>query len=275
MANAEEKIQQKVKTDSAANAGQAGQASQANNNTVEIDLVALFYRLLEKFHWILLTALVGAGIALVIVSKFVTPMYQATAKIYIVGSDTTISLSDLQIGSNLAADYQEVFKNWHVHELVDKRLNLNYSYSKLAGMISVSNPANTHVLYVSVKSPDPEEAKMLADAYAQVAREFIATKMDMREPNIFEEARMPSAPVSPQKTRDIIIGFLLGGLLAAAIVTIKFLSDDRILSGEDIEKVGGLATLGMIPLQDIGDEAENSKKGRKKKNKDSNKGGKE
>ena len=275
MANADEKKQQKVKTDSVANAGQAGQASQANNNAVEIDLVALFYRLLEKFHWILLTALVGAGIALVIVSKFVTPMYQATAKIYIVGSDTTISLSDLQIGSNLAADYQEVFKNWHVHELVDNRLNLNYSYTKLAGMISVTNPSNTHVLYVSAKSPDPVEAKTLADAYAQVAREFIATKMDMREPNIFEEARMPSAPVSPQKTRDIIIGFLLGGLLAAAIVTIKFLSVVRILSGEDIEKVGGLATLGIIPLQDIGDEAENSKKGRKKKNKDSNKGGKE
>ena len=43
----------------------------------------------------------------------------------VVGSDTTISLSDLQIGTNLAADYQEVFKNWHVHELVDKRLGIH------------------------------------------------------------------------------------------------------------------------------------------------------
>jgi capsular polysaccharide biosynthesis protein len=266
MANADEKKQQKAKTDSPA-------AAKQENDVTEIDLVALFYRLLEKFHWILLTALVGAGIALVIVLKFITPMYQATAKIYIVGSDTTISLSDLQIGSNLAADYQEVFKNWHVHELVDKRLNLNYSYTKLAGMISVTNPSNTHVLYVSAKSPDPVEAKTLADAYAQVAREFIATKMDMREPNIFEEAMLPSKPVSPQKTRDVIIGFLIGALLAAAIVTIKFLSDDRILSSEDIEKVGNLATLGMIPLQDIGEEEE-GKKGHKKKNKGST-GGKE
>ena len=224
---------------------------EAEENEDEIDLGGLFFRLLEKIHWIIICAIIGAAIAGALVFKFITPIYQATAKIYIVGSDTTISLSDLQIGSNLAADYQEVFKNWHVHELVDKRLNLDYSYSKLSGMINITNPQNTHVLYVNVKSPDPEEAKLIADTYAQVAREFIAAKMDMREPNIFEEAKLPDKPVSPQKTRDIVIGFVLGALLAMAIITVKFLTDDRILTTEDISKVGNLATLGMIPLQDF------------------------
>ena len=232
------------------------QVDEIDQDAEEIDLGALFYRFLEKIHWILLTALVGAAIAGVLVFKFITPIYEATAKIYIVGSDTTISLSDLQIGSNLAADYQEVFKNWHVHELVDKRLNLDYSYSKLAGMITITNPQNTHVLYVTVKSPDPEEAKIIADTYAQVAREFIATKMDMREPNIFEEAKLPDKPVTPKKTRDIVIGFALGALLAMAVIAIKFFSDDRILTSEDITKVGNLATLGMIPLQDFEHNAE-------------------
>jgi len=242
------------------------------DDEAEIDLAGLFYRFLEKMHWIILTALIGAAIAGVIVFKVVTPIYQATSKIYIVGSDTTISLSDLQIGSNLAADYSEVFKNWHVHELVDRRLKLDYSYTKLAGMLTISNPANTHVIYVSVKSPDPQEAKMIADTYAQVAREFIATKMDMREPNIFEEAKLPDKPVSPQKTRDIVIGFMIGALLAMAVITIKFLSDDRILSSEDIAKVGGLTTLGLVPLQEELKEAdEQEKKKRHKKQK----GGKE
>ncbi len=264
MANEEEKKLVPMTTGTAGTGTVTAAQNQEEDDEAEIDLTALFYRILEKIHWILLTALVGAAIAGVIVYKVITPMYQATSKIYIVGSDTTISLSDLQIGSNLAADYQEVFKNWHVHELVDKRLNLDYSYSKLSGMISVSNPANTHVLYVSAKSPDPQEAKMIADAYAQVAREFIATKMDMREPNIFEEAMLPTKPVTPQKTRDIIIGFLIGALIAAAVVTIKFLSDDRVLSSEDIAKVGNMTTLGMIPLQELED-AEEEKKGLKGK----------
>ena len=240
-------------------------STKQNNDTAEeeIDLLALFYRFLEKAHWIILCALIGAAIAGVLVFKVVTPIYQATSKIYIVGSDTTISLSDLQIGSNLAADYQEVCKNWHVHELVDKRLNLDYSYSKLSGMLSVSNPANTHVIYVSIKSPDPQEAKLIADTYAQVAREFIAAKMDMREPNIFEEAKLPDKPVSPQKARSVIIGFLLGALLAMAIVTIKFFGDDRICTSEDIAKVGNIPTLGMIPLQNMGENDEKAKKHRK------------
>ena len=226
----------------------------------EIDLTGLFYRFLEKMHWIVLTALIGAVIAGVLVFKVITPIYEATSKLYIVGSDTTISLSDLQIGSNLAADYSEVFKNWHVHELVDKRLNLDYSYTKLSEMLKVSNPQNTHVIYVSVKSPDPQEAKMIADTYAQVAREFIATKMDMREPNIFEEAKLPDKPVSPKKTRDIVIGFAIGALLAMAMITIKYLSDDRILSSEDIAKVGGLTTLGLVPLQEEMKAAEEEEK---------------
>lgn len=258
----------KASTQNAAGENRAAVSSApkaTNSNIIEIDLVALFYRFLEKAHWIVLTALVGAAIAFAIVNYLVTPIYQATAKIYIVGSDTTISLSDLQIGSNLAADYKEVFKNWHVHELVDKRLNLNYSYSKLSSMVSVTNPSSTHVLYVSVKNPDPAEAKLMADTYAQVAREFIAAKMDMREPNVFEEARTPSSPVTPQKTRDIIIGFLLGALLSMAVVTIKFVSDDRICTSEDIAKVGKLPTLGMIPLQDMehNSEKESNKKNRK------------
>ncbi len=235
------------------------------NDENEIDLRALFYRFLEKIHWIMLMALIGAAITGFLVFKVIKPIYQATAKIYIVGSDTTISLTDLQIGSNLAADYQEVFKNWHVHELVDKRLNLNYSYSELSKMVSVTNPSSTHVLYVNVKSPDPAEAKLMADTYAQVAREFIAAKMDMREPNVFEEARMPTQPVTPQKTRDIVIGFVLGALLAMIVITIKFFGDDRICTTEDVAKVGNLPTLGLIPLQDMEQNAEQRREKRIRK----------
>ena len=217
----------------------------------EIDLVALLYRLLEKIHWILLSALLCAAAAGAAVYLLVTPIYQATSKIYIVGSDTAISLADLQIGSNLAADYQEVFKNWHVHELVASRLGLDRSYPSLSANLSISNPSNTHVIYVSFKSPDPQEAKLVADTYAQVAREFIAARMDMREPNIFEEAKLPDRPVSPNKRRDIVMGFLIGALAAMAVITVLFLGDDRIRTAEDVRKVGGMATLGMIPIQDL------------------------
>ena len=238
---------------------QTAQNTARSNRGDEIDLVALAMAMLEKIHWILLAAFLGVLIASAYVFVLATPIYEAVSKIYIVGSESAISLSDLQIGTNLAADYQEVFKNWHVHELVEQRLGLDYSYSDLAKMITVTNPANTHVLYIRAQSPDPEEAKALADTYANVAREFIAAKMDIREPNVFEEARLPSRPVSPQKTKTIAIGFLLGMLLAMAGVTVNYLSDDRIMTSEDVQKVGGLATLGLVPLQSGLDDTEAEK----------------
>ena len=149
------------------------------NEDDEINLVELLYRLIEKWKIIALASLLGALIAAVYTFCFITPMYTATSKLYVVNTkDSAINLSDLQIGNYLASDYTEVFSNWHVHEMVLQRLGLDYTYSQLAGMVSVKNPKDTRILYVSVVSDDPQEAKDMADTYAQVAREFIAVKMD-------------------------------------------------------------------------------------------------
>lgn len=218
-----------------------------------IDWASLLYRLLENIHWILLAALLCAGAVGLYTKIAVTPVYQATSKIYIAGSETTISLSDIQLGSSLATDYQEAFKIWHVHEMVDERLGLDYSYSKLAGMVSVSNPNGSHLLYINVKSSDPEEAKLLADTYAEVVQEFISEKMELRKPQVLEVAQVPARPVSPNLKAEVIKAFLIGAAVAAAVVVFLYLLDDKIHSGEDIEQATGLPTLGMLPRQEQDD----------------------
>lgn len=214
----------------------------------EIDLVELMYRLLEKAKYIILAAIVGAIIAGVFTFQFMTPTYTATSKLYVLNSkDSALSLSDLQIGTQLASDYIEVFSNWHVHEMVNQRMGTDYTYSQLNNMVSVSNPTGTRILYIKVTAGSPEEAKTMADTYAAVAQEFIAAKMETEMPNVFEEALQPSAPSSPNKTRNVILGFMLGALLACGIIVVQFITDDRIRTSESLEKHLGMATLGMMP----------------------------
>ena len=215
-----------------------------------IDWMALVFRLLENIHWILLSAILCAAVAGVYAKTILVPIYQTTSKIYIAGSETTISLSDLQLGSSLAKDYQEVFKIWHVHELVDERLGLDYSYSKLAGMVSVSNPDGSHVLYINVKSTDPEEAKLLADTYAEVVQDYIAEKLELRKPQLLQLAQLPSSPISSDIRSTIIKWFVIGGAAASALIVFLYLLDDRIRTGDDVEKATGLATLGVLAKQD-------------------------
>ena len=227
---------------------QVNQAAVQVEEQTEIDLAELFFRLLEKAKFIIPAAILGAVLAAIYTFLMVTPKYTATSKMYVVNaSSSVIDLSALQIGTQLASDYKEVFSNWHVHERVLQRLNLPYSYSQLNKMVSVSNSEAQRILHIRVESTSPQEAKLLADTYAQVAQEFIAETMSTQRPNIFEEALLPSAPSSPNKTRNILLGFLLGGILAAGIVVVQFLVDDRIHSEEDITKYLGLPVLGIMP----------------------------
>lgn len=215
-----------------------------------IDWKELIFRLLENIHWIILTAILCAAAVGIYVKTAVTPIYQTTSKIYIAGSETTISLSDIQLGSSLARDYQEVFKIWHVHEMVDERLNLDYSYSKLSSMVSISNPEGSHLLYINVQSPDPQEAKLLADTYAEVVQEFISEKMELRRPQLLEVAQLPTRPISPNISASVVRAFIAGAVFSMAVVVLLSLLDDKIRTSEDVEKASGLPTLGVIMRQE-------------------------
>lgn len=225
-------------------------AAQAVGDADTIDLVELFYRLLEKAKYIVAAALIGALLAGVYTIFCITPMYTATSKLYVLNpKDTAVNLSDLQIGTYLAEDYKEVFNIWHVHEMVIEELGLPYSYKQLSSMLTITNPSNTRILSITVKSPDPDEAKSIADTYAKVAREFIGTAMETEEPNVIEEALRPSSPSSPSKVKNVMLGFLLGLVVSCGLITLQFIMDDRIRNSEELSRYLGMTTLGILPMQ--------------------------
>ena len=239
---------------------------QTKDGEIEIDLGELFLRLLDKWYIVVAAALVGTIISGVWTYFFVTPMYEATTKLYILNSsNSAINLSDLQIGSQLATDYTYVFQNWHVHEKVIEELGLPYTYKDMDGMIRVSNPSGTRLLNITVSSPDPAEAQLVANTYAKVGREFISAVMKTEEPTIFQEARRPTRASSPSKTRNLIIGFMIGALIACAIIVIDFILDDKVRTSDDVTKLLGLPTLGVVTMQN-GMNADNNRnyKGAKK-----------
>ena len=221
-----------------------------NNEEFTIDIVELLTCLLDNAKYIISISLLCAVVAGVIVFMFITPVYTATSKLYIMSSDdSAINLSDLQMGTYLASDYQEVFYNWHVHESVIQKLSLPYDYETISGMLEVTNPSDTRILYISITSEDPKEAKLIADTYADVAQEFITATMETREPSIFEEALLPTVPSAPHKLRIIILAFICGFIVSCGFITVKFILDDRIRTASDIEKYLDLTVIGMMPMQ--------------------------
>lgn len=219
-----------------------------DNVEFEIDIVELLLRVLEKWKSIVAGALLGAVLMGIYSFVLASPVYEATSKLYVLtASDSAINLSDLQIGSYLTSDYQEVFETWEVHEIVRQNLGLTYSRKDLRDMLTIRNPGDTRVLYITVSSEDPYEAAMLANEYASVARQYISSTMLTDAPSEFSEALVPEAPVAPRKKMNVALGFILGAFIVCAVAVVRFLLDDKIKTPDDIRRYTGLPTLAVVP----------------------------
>ncbi len=222
-------------------------AAQAGGQTATIDLVELFFYCLSRCYVIIIGALIGAiwmGFSAQYLSQ---PVYTATSKLYIVGQTGTNIIADLQIGTVLTLDYQEVFKTWEVHQMVNEQLKTEYPYSQLQSMITVTNPEDTRILYITVRHTDPQMAADIANAYAVAAKWFITESMLTDAPTTFSVALVPSMPSSSGTTSQVIKGFLLGTVLAGGLLVLAFVLDNRPKSPEDIMNCSGLPTLAVIP----------------------------
>ena len=233
------------------------------NEETEIDLVELFFEFVRHIWAILCVTIAGALAAGVITMFVLTPMYTSTSQLYIISNSSIVDLSSLQMSTSLTADYEEMIKTRPVVEQVIENLNLKTTYSELLSHISITNETNTRIIKITVEYDDPVVAKDIANELANVSKEQIAKIMNVDEPRIVEPAIVAKTQSSPNNGKNIVIGALIGLLLALAFYTVRYIMDDTIKNADDIEKYLGLNTLASIPLEGGTDNSE--KKSKKKR----------
>lgn len=216
------------------------------NNT--IDLLELFFAL-KKRVLILIAALVMGGlIAGAYTQLLVTPMYNSTTTMLVLTSETTLSsLADLQIGSQLTKDYSRLITTRSVLEDVIDKLGLDMNYKTLRSNIAINNPEDTRLLELTVTDSSPERVKTIADELAEVSADFISDQMEVPAPKIIEESEVPTEQASPSLSRNIMLGALLGVVVAAGIITVMVMMDDTLKSEDDIVQYLGIPALASIP----------------------------
>ena len=230
------------------------------NDEMEIDLLELFYVLMNKLWTIILCGVVGAVVAFSGTKLLITPQYTASSMIYILSETTSItSLADIQLGASLAEDFIVIGKSRPVIERVIRQLDLETNYEELASTISIVNKTDTHILTISVTNPDPELAADISNTLAENIKEQIADIMGTEEPNTVEEAVVPTKPSSPSTMKNTLIGGALGVLLVSAVIILLHLLDDTIKNEEDVKKYLGQNTLAAIPLEKRSKKSGNAK----------------
>ncbi len=238
----------------------------------EIDLVEIFYLMIDNIVKIVACLLVGAVIAFAGTRFLITPKYQATARMYIVSAsnNSVVNISDLNLGSALRADYKELLKSRTLLEDVIDDLDLSeqYTYRNLQSMISVVNPTDTRILNINVTTADPVLSADIANSLVNQAKIYLPDVMKTDEPSIYEYAIVPTSKSSPSYSKNTMIGGLLGALLCMGILIIKYLMNDTILTPDDVYKYFGVQPLAVIPEGNLGEFNEPRQTGRKRSKKE-------
>lgn len=213
-----------------------------------IDLIELFHVMLRKIWLIIVCGVAGLVLFGGYTKLFMTPQYSASSMIYIFGSTSSLSdLANAALGTQLTSDFQTLAQSRAVLEKVIEELDLDMSYGQLSSSVSVSNPASTRFLKLTVTNPDPELARDISNTMAEVTSDRVAEVMNTDRPSLMEKAVTPTAPSSPNLMKNALTGGLVGAAIAIALIYLQFMMNDTIQNEADVRKYLGVNVLAMLP----------------------------
>ena len=231
----------------------------------EIDLLKLFKALWSKALVIILVAVLFAAAVFAGTLFFISPSYDATAAFYVNNSSFSfgstsfsISSSELSASNSLVNTYVYILQSRTTMEDVIARADLPYSYEELSKMVTTHTVTGTAAFDVTVRSASPIEAEHIANVIAEVLPERIAEIVDGSSVRIVDYAIVPAHRAAPSYTKNTIIGFLIGAVLAAGIVVVRFMIDEQndvvIHSADELRQMyPNIKILAMIPDMRLSD----------------------
>ena len=227
---------------------------QRMNDEIEIDLGKLMRAIMSKAWLIALISVVSAVITFFVTLLCITPQYQSSAMFYVNNNslsvgDASFSLSsgDLSTSRNLVDSYLVISNTRETIDKVIEQTGGSYSYKDVKDMFSASAVNETEIFKVTVTNPDPQEAQRIADAIAQVLPGRIGTIIKGTSAEVVDSPTVATNRSSPSYTKNIVLGFLLGFLLAAGVVAVREIFDTAIRSDEDIMDVCQHPVLATVP----------------------------
>lgn len=221
----------------------------------EIDLRVIFAVIRKNIIPIILVTVIF-GVAAFMGSKFlIAKQYEASATLIVnnkSNDSTTIGTNEITAAQDLADVYAIIIKSDTVLQQVIDDLKLNMTYEQLSNAISVSAVNSTQVIQISMRNTDAEFAKKIIADIVKIAPPIIADKVEAGSVKVISDAKIANNgnPVSPNSTKNAMIGAVLGLVLVLAIIIIKELMNNTFKSEEDVVNTLNIPLLGVIPAVD-------------------------
>lgn len=228
---------------------------ETTETTIDLKDIAFIFK--KHLKMIIALPLLAALIAGIVSFFFMDPIYQANASILVnrpsneINSST--SVNDITAYQKLVSTYASLAKLEIVYQNAGVQAGLpEETIAELAQTISVTPQGDTQILQVSVQSKNPTLAQQYVGALVQSLKVVGAEKLGQDNIQLLDPATLPESPVAPNKTMNVAIAFVLGGMIAVFIAFLIEYLDTRVKRPEEIEQITGLPLIGIIPLYEGG-----------------------
>ena len=220
---------------------------------MELDFKDLLLMLWQKIYWVISAAVLGGAIAFLVSYFMMTPIYSATASLYVYNGEKVadkVSQSDLVASQQLVETYIIIIKSDSVLEEVSRRTGNEFDAKEIREMLSASATNNTEAFTITVENENPEVAQRLVNTIIEVIPNEIIRVVKAGAVEIIDKAKLPEVPTSPNIPLNTAIGILLGFILCVAIIIARSMFDTTVHTEEDLSEFN-LPVLGVVPALDV------------------------
>ena len=215
--------------------------------------VAAYLAVLRR-RWLVIALCLLAGIAGALsATRSATPMYSATTRLFVnipAAAGVSEALQGIQLSSGLLESYALIATSRTAATEVASRLDLD-SPAEVQGRVTARAIPETLVMTVTAQHPDPRRAQRLADTTARVLIAAVAElergREDAIEPRVIDFAELPGAPVSPQPTRNLLLGAILGLISGLGLAAVLEALDRSVRAPAEVAQLLGTPLLALVP----------------------------
>ena len=195
------------------------------------------------------------------VSSKTTPMFRASADLFISTPASTIDIGLIATGSTFSQErvksYTQILSAPATLQPVIEKLELNTTPQALASRISAAAPPDTVVIRLSVIDENPSRAAAIANEvgtqFSFTAETIELTQLDLTSPvkiSIARPAVAEYSPISPKKKTNQLLGSVSLALLCYIFFLVRFFLDSTVKNVRDLGGLTLLAAIGFDPAAD-------------------------
>lgn len=219
--------------------------------------LAIFARALRDGWYLIAVAALVAACAGLGLSLLSTPLYSASARLFVStsnGGSTTELYQGNLYSQQRVASFTQILTGEALARRTVENLGTAIDADELRSRVSATASPGTVLITVSVRDEQPETAARLANAVSDEFVEFVR-ELDGNENAatadrvvVEQYASAASSPVSPRTARNTFLALIVGALVGLAIVVVRDRMNLALKSESDIADAAQSKVLGRVPF---------------------------